>query len=45
LQLISDDEAYDRFLLRSKFVKSVREFYYKNDFIEIETPVLGNSAS
>ncbi|MDD5212975.1 MAG: lysine--tRNA ligase [Candidatus Gracilibacteria bacterium] len=45
LQLISDDEAYDRFLLRSKFVKSIRDFYDKNDFIEIETPVLGNSAS
>ncbi len=45
LQLITDDEAYDRFLLRSKFIKSIRDFYDKNDFIEIETPVLGNSAS
>ncbi|MDD4151806.1 MAG: lysine--tRNA ligase [Candidatus Gracilibacteria bacterium] len=45
LQLITDDEAYDRFLFRSKFVKSLRDFYDKNNFIEIETPVLGNSAS
>lgn len=45
LQLITDDEAYERFLFRSKFVKSLRNFYDKNDFIEIETPVLWNSAS
>ncbi|MBT5491242.1 hypothetical protein HOK00_02805 [bacterium] len=40
-----NDESYNRFMFRSEFVKAIREFYWKNDFIEIETPVLGNSAS
>jgi lysyl-tRNA synthetase class II len=40
-----NDETYKRFLFRSNFIKTIREFYYKNNFIEIETPVLGNSAS
>ena len=31
------------FKLRSKFVRSLREFLYKKDFIEIETPILGVS--
>jgi lysyl-tRNA synthetase class 2 len=35
-----NDESYKRFKLRSKFVKTLRDFYEKNDFIEIETPVL-----
>lgn len=45
LDLIMNDETYKRFLFRSNFIKTIREFYYKNNFIEIETPVLGNSAS
>ncbi len=45
LDLIMNDESYNRFMFRSEFVKAIREFYWKNDFIEIETPVLGNSAS
>ncbi len=45
LDLIMNGESFDRFQFRSEFVKAVREFYWKNDFIEIETPVLGNSAS
>lgn len=45
LDLIMNDESYNRFKFRSEFVKAVREFYWKNDFIEIETPVLGSSAS
>ena len=45
LDLVMNNETYDRFLLRSKFVKAIRDFYHENDFIEIETPVLGNSAS
>ena len=40
-----NQESYDRFLLRSKFVDSLRDFYKKYQFVEIETPVLGNSAS
>lgn len=45
LDLIMNEDSYDRFKFRSKLVKTMREFYWKNDFIEIETPILGNSAS
>lgn len=40
-----NDDSYKRFQFRSEFVKAIREFYWKNDFTEIETPVLGNAAS
>jgi lysyl-tRNA synthetase class 2 len=40
LDLIMNQESYDRFLFRSKFVQTVREFYFKNNFLEIETPIL-----
>jgi len=45
LDLIMNQESYDRFRFRSDFVKAIREFYWKNDFVEIETPILWNSAS
>jgi lysyl-tRNA synthetase, class II len=45
LDLISNKESYDRFVLRSKFVKAMRDFYHENGFTEIETPVLWSSAS
>ena len=45
LDLIMSDDSYNRFRLRSKFVKSLRDFYHNNEFIEIETPTLGNAAS
>ncbi len=45
LDLITNTETYDRFMFRSKFIKAAREFYWKNDFVEIETPILGNAAS
>ncbi len=45
LDLIMNQDTYDRFLLRSKFLKVIREFYEKNGFLEIETPVLWNAAS
>ena len=31
--------------LRSDFLRNLRNFYHENGFLEIETPVLGNSAS
>jgi lysyl-tRNA synthetase class 2 len=40
-----NEKSFDRFKFRSDFIKTIREFYWKQDFIEIETPVLGNSAS
>lgn len=45
LDLIMNDESYQRFLTRSKFVKAIREFYDNHRFIEIETPILWSSAS
>jgi len=45
LDLITNDETYHRFLFRSKFIKSLRDFYAEEGFIELETPILGNSAS
>lgn len=45
LDLITNDESYNRFFLRSKFVKTLRNFYDKFNFVEIETPVLWNAAS
>jgi lysyl-tRNA synthetase class II len=40
-----NEETFDRFKFRSEFIRSIREFYWKHEFIEIETPILGNSAS
>jgi len=45
LDLIMNDNTYNRFLFRSKFIKTLRDFYSMNNFIEIETPVLWSSAS
>lgn len=45
LDLIMNDETKKRFLLRSKFVKLIREFLSNKGFIEVETPVLQNTAS
>ena len=45
LDLIMNDKSYKRFLFRSHYIQATREFYLKKGFIEIETPVLWNSAS
>ena len=45
LDLIMSEEAKKKFLLRSKFVKLLREFLDNNGFIEVETPALQNTAS
>lgn len=45
LDLIMNDEAKKKFLLRSKFVKLLREFLDNHGFIEVETPALQNTAS
>jgi len=45
LDLITNQESYDRMLFRSKFIKSLRDFYIKNNFVEITTPILWNAAS
>jgi len=45
LDMIMNNDTYERMKLRSKFIKTLRDFYDKNGFIEIETPVLWNAAS
>ena len=45
LDLIMNDEAKKKFLLRSKFVRLLREFLDNHGFIEVETPALQNTAS
>lgn len=45
LDLIMNEDSYNRFRLRSKYIKTLRDFYHINWFVEIETPVLWNAAS
>ncbi len=45
LDMMSNRETMDRFLLRSHFIKALREFYWAQGFIEVDLPVLVNSAS
>lgn len=43
--MIFNKDSLDRMHLRAKFLRTIREFYRSRGFTEIETPVLGNSAS
>ncbi len=45
LDMITNQDSYNRLKLRSKFIRVLRDFYEKNNFIEIETPILWNAAS
>lgn len=45
LDMTMNPETYQRFLFKSKFYQTLREFYTKEWFIEIQTSILGNSAS
>ncbi len=45
LELMSNRAAFDRFLLRSRFIRALREFYWAHGFIEVDLPVLVNAAS
>ncbi len=38
-------ESLERFIFRSELLKALREFYWSEGFIEIETPVLENVSS
>lgn len=38
-------ESMDRFVFRSNLVKALREFYWDEGFIELETPILENISS
>ncbi len=45
LDMIMNKETYDRFLFKSAFYRTLREFYTKEWFVELQTPILWNSAS
>jgi len=45
LDMIMNEDSYERLRGRSHFMKAIRDFYFENGFIEIETPVLWNAAS
>lgn len=40
LDLIANDDSKKVFITRSRFIQHIREFLNKNDFIEVETPIL-----
>ncbi|MFH1508974.1 MAG: lysine--tRNA ligase [bacterium] len=40
LDLIMNADVKERFRLRNKFIQEFRSFFEKNDFLEVETPVL-----
>ncbi len=44
LDLIANEDSYDRFHKRSKIISAVREYLDSNDFLEVETPVLNAQA-
>ena len=44
LEILTDKEVSDRFVLRSKVIKEIRRFFDDLGFLEIETPILKNNA-
>lgn len=40
LDLIVNDESRQRFKVRSRIIREIREFMWSRDFIEVETPML-----
>jgi lysyl-tRNA synthetase class 2 len=45
LDLIMSEESRERFLKRTKIIKTIRDFLDDNGFTEIDTPVLTNKAT
>lgn len=44
LDILSDKDVFDRFILRSNIIKAIRSYLDNKGFIEIETPILQNQA-
>ena len=40
LDLIVNEESRERFQARSRIIREIREFFWKRDFLEVETPML-----
>lgn len=45
LDLIANEDAKKRFILRSEFIKTLREFYWQEKFLEVETNTLTHMAT
>ncbi|MBI3336592.1 lysine--tRNA ligase [Candidatus Peregrinibacteria bacterium] len=45
LDTLSNRETFERFEFRSFFLQKLREFYWSNEFLEVETPILTGAAS
>ena len=45
LDMVMNDDTYEKFRKRSVFLKSIREYLDNNGFMEIDCPVLDNAAS
>jgi len=45
LDLVANKETREKFLFRSKLVKTLRNFFENEEFIEVETPILQAKAS
>ncbi len=43
LDLIANKEVVDQFLIRSKVMEIIRDYFKENEFIEVETPILQNT--
>ncbi|EXJ23432.1 Lysyl-tRNA synthetase (class II) [Alkalibacterium sp. AK22] len=44
LDLIANDESYDRFTKRSQIIQEIRNYLNARDYLEVETPLLHNLA-
>ncbi len=44
LDILSDKEVFERFILRANVIKGIRQFLDNKGFLEIETPILQNQA-
>ncbi|PJE58162.1 MAG: lysine--tRNA ligase [Candidatus Portnoybacteria bacterium CG10_big_fil_rev_8_21_14_0_10_36_7] len=40
LDLLSNEKVMERFILRAKIIKAIRNYLEVNDFMEVETPIL-----
>lgn len=45
LDLITNDESKAKFLLRSRFIRELRNYLDEKGYIEVETPILNNKPS
>jgi lysyl-tRNA synthetase class 2 len=45
LDLMSNEDTRKRFALRSSLIRAIREFYWKEDFLEVETSTLMHNAT